>query len=207
VLSALGLALADFTVDFSQTVMLDPLGRGSEMAEKCAAAFAPLEAAGRAVLGAHGFVGEDSAVLERALDVRYRGQSFELTVPVEDLDLEGALAAFHAAHETRYGYARPGEPVEIVNVRLTSRGIRPKPTFSPASPASSSDPSAAVIGRTPMHLRGRWTETEMYDRDLLEPGHEMVGPALIVQEDATTVLIPGWLAVVDPWLNLVVDVG
>jgi N-methylhydantoinase A len=47
----------------------------------------------------------------------------------------------------------------------------------------------------------------LYPRELLIPGHELAGPALIVQEDATTVLLPGWRAVVDPWLNLVAEGG
>ena len=217
VLSALGLALADFTVDYSQTVMLEPppavdsapggppSAAEREIFRRCAAAFAPLEAAGRAALAAQGFVGEGAAVLERGLDVRYRGQSFELTIMLDGVDLASALAEFHAAHETRYGYARAGAPLEIVNVRLTARGIRQKPAFAPAPPAGSSDPEAALIGRTPMHAGGGWTEAEMYHRELLEPGHVLAGPALIVQEDATTVLLPGWRAVVDPWLNLVAD--
>jgi N-methylhydantoinase A len=219
VLSALGLALADFTVDFSQTVMLEPplagdgkaaryvVERGSVTAEVCASMFATLEAAGHATLAARGFMGDGSTVLERALDVRYRGQSFELTAPLEDMDLAGALAAFHAAHETRYGYARPGAAVEIVNVRLTARGIRPMPSFSPALPAKSTDPEAAVAGRTRIHLAGRWTDAVLYERALLQPGHELAGPALIAQQDATTVLLPGWRGVVDPWLNLVVENG
>ena len=62
-----------------------------------------------------------------------------------------------------------------------------------------------MIARTPMHVGGCWAEAAMYERDLLKPGHELAGPALIVQEDATTVLLRGWRAVVDPWLNLLVE--
>jgi len=143
------------------------------------------------------------------LDLRYRGQSFELTVSVGDPSEEGALAhalaAFHAAHEMRYGYARPGAPVEIVNVRLTARGIRPGPEFAEAPLAATIDPAGAQVGETPMRCRGRWYAAPVYRRDRLLRGHELTGPALIVQEDATTALLPGWRARVDAWLNLVAE--
>ena len=139
VLSALGLALADFIVDFSQTVMLEPPpgvdavpgGPGSwadhEIFRRCAAALAPLEASGRAALAAQGFVGEGSAVLERGLDIRYRGQSFELTIMLDGMDLAGALAAFHAAHET------------ALWLRATGRAARDRqcPAHRPRYPARS----------------------------------------------------------------------
>jgi N-methylhydantoinase A len=217
VLSALGLALADFTVDYSRTIMVRPEPeRLAEAWQACRDAFAPLEQAGLDALAEEGFAAEGVGglstpvgCLERGLDVRYRGQSFELAVPVADGrdvgSLAGALAAFHTAHERRYGYARPDAPVEIVNVRLTARGIRPKPDFAPAPPAASPDPVGAQTGETRMRFRGRWREAAVYSRDLLEHGHELRGPALIVQEDATTVLLPGWRARVDAWLNLLAE--
>ena len=79
VLSALGLVLADFTVDHSRTVMR-PLAEAGP--EDLAAAFAPLLAQARNELAAEGFAGK-AVVLARALDLRYRGQSFELTVPLD----------------------------------------------------------------------------------------------------------------------------
>ncbi len=224
VLSALGLALADFTVDYSRTVMVRPDAANLDEAwATCRAAFAPLEQAGLDALASEGFAVErpdgfppsrsDAPVgsLDRALDVRYKGQSFELTVPVangaRERLLADALSAFHAAHETRYGYARPGAPVEIVNVRLTARGIRPKPEFAPASLASTSVPAAAQVGETRMRCRSRWHNAPVYRRDRLQHGHELRGPALIVQEDATTVMLPGWNARVDAWLNLLAEVA
>lgn len=220
VLSALGLALADFTVDYSRTVMLAVAGHDSEPQRTprpvrfskpdrsdvlCWEALGPLEAAARAKLAEEGFTGE-AVMLERSLDVRYRGQSFELTAPLTG-GLRGALAAFHAAHETRYGYARPGAAVEIVNVRLTARGIRPKPAFAPEPAAVSPDPSGAVVGWGPIHVRGARANAPIYDRRLLRSGHVLPGPALVVQEDATTLLLSGWSATVDPWLNLLAEPG
>jgi N-methylhydantoinase A len=216
VLSALGLALADFTVDYSRTIMARPAAEGLDEAwQACRAAFAPLERSGLEALATAGFAVEKpgrssrpvrSGALEYGLDVRYKGQSFELTVPVTNLATAGsladALAAFHGAHERRYGYARPDAPVEIVNVRLTARGVRPRPDFISSPRAASPDPGRAQIGVTRMRCRGTWCDAPVYVRDRLAHGHELRGPALIVQEDATTALLPPWRARVDAWLNL-----
>jgi N-methylhydantoinase A len=216
VLSALGLALADFTVDTSRTVMVRVNSdRLADAWAACREAFAPIERAGLDALAQEGFAVEKPdrsrrpvryGALEYGLDIRYRGQSFELTVPVaSDADprtLADALAAFHAAHERRYGYARPDAAVEIVNVRLTARGVRPKPEFPPAPRSALPDAGAALVGRIQMRRRGHWHDAPVYRRDRLQHGHELRGPALIVQEDATTVLLPCWRASVDAWLNL-----
>ena len=201
VLSALGLVLADFTVDHSRTVMRPLAGAA---AADLAAAFAPLLDQARAELAAEGFAG-DAVVLEQALDLRYRGQSFELTIPVAGDDPAEAARQFHAAHEARYGYARPDAAVELVNVRVTGRGLRPKPALPQESPAASPDPRPAQVGETRLAAGGRWHAAPVYERGLLRPGHALAGPALVVQEDATTVVAPAWRARVDAWSNLMCE--
>ena len=201
VLSALGLVLVDFTVDRSRTLMW-PLSDVTPAT--LAQAVAPLLADGYRAVFAEGFA-EDAIWLEWALDLRYRGQSFELTIPVDGYDPAEAASRFHAAHAARYGHARPEAAVELVNVRVTARGVRPKPALPQESPAVSPDPRPAHVGE--MHLRagGQWHIAPLYERALLRPGHVLRGPALVVQEDATTVLIPGWRAWVDAWANLVCE--
>jgi len=111
VLSALGLTLADFVRDYSRTVMW-LLHRVT--ARDLESALAPLLARGLEELRDEGF--DDGRIrLEPALDLRYQGQSFELTVPLTTFDPEGIARAFHEAHERRYGYARPDAAVEVVN--------------------------------------------------------------------------------------------
>ena len=199
VLSALGLVLADFTVDRSRTLMW-PLAEASS--ERLAQAVAPLLADGYRAVLAEGFA-EDEIELTWALDLRYRGQSFELTVPVEGYDPGAAAWRFHLAHERRYGYARPEAPVELANARITATGLRPKPEFPQPEPAPTPDPRRAQVGETRLAAGGAWHRAPVYERGLLLPGHLLIGPALVVQEDATTVLSAGWRAEVDPWLNLV----
>lgn len=201
VLSALGLTLADFTVDASRTVMC-PLH--AMTADDLRAALAPVLTQVHRALADQGFA-EEAIRLEPALDLRYRGQSFELTVPADDGDPVAAAARFHAAHRQRYGYARPEVPVELVNVRVTGRGLRPKPELPRVATASSPDPAPAQVGETHLRAEGEWMRAPVYERALLRCGHRLVGPALVVQEDATTVLLPGWQADVDPWGHLVVS--
>ncbi len=199
VLSALGLVLADFTTDRSRTVMR-PLSEVDAAA--LAETFAPLLEAGRAEVAAAGFAAETTR-LEQALDLRYRGQSFELTVPIDGYEPAEAARRFHRAHEQRYGYARPEAAVELVNVRVTATGLRAKPEFPRPALAATSDPRTAQVGETRLAAGGAWHAAPVYERGLLLAGHELAGPALVVQEDATTVLPPGWSARVDPWANLV----
>ncbi len=198
VLSALGLILADFVKDYSLTVMRD---MADVTEEELAAAFAPLLAQGRADIAAEGFAEKD-ILLEKALDLRYKGQSFELVVPISSYDIQEVTKAFHAGHEKRYGYARPDALVELVNIRLTARGVRKRPEAARIQKAPSPDPSASTVGSTRVRFGGTWHEAPVYERALLLPGHEITGPALIAQEDATTVVPPGWRGRVDEWLNV-----
>ncbi len=199
VLSALGLTLADFTVDISRTAMRSLAGMA---ADDLRVAFAPLLAQGRDALAGEGFA-ESAIGLELALDLRYRGQSFELTVPLDDVDPAQAAVRFHAAHQQRYGYARPEAAVELVNLRVTGRGRRSKPELPAHPPAPTPEPALAQVAKTRLRAAAAWHVAPVYERGLLAPGHRLSGPALIVQEDATTVLLPGWRAEVDAWLNLV----
>ncbi len=203
VLSALGLVLADFVRDYSQTVMwpLETL-----QPEALQAALDALQARGTADLQAEGFP-TGRIRLEPALDLRYRGQSYELTVPLTALQAERIAADFHAAHARRYGYAQPGAPIEVVNLRLTARGLRPAPSFAPLPQAPSPDPAGAVLATQPMRFHGRPYPTPILDRERLCAGHRLHGPALLVQPDATVVIPPGWEGTVDVFGHVHLEAG
>jgi N-methylhydantoinase A len=115
------------------------------------------------------------------------------------------VQSFYAAHRRRYGYAREGEPVELVNLRVTARGLRPTPSLPQHPPAASPDPAPARVGQTRLRFQGQTYDAGVYQRALLQPDHRLPGPALIVQEDATTVVPRGWTARVDPWLNMLFE--
>ena len=211
VLSALGMILADVVKDFSQTVMLPAIEADSKTLSRL---FAPLYERASADLHAEGF-GHEEVTLLPMLDMRYVGQSYELAVTIGDWESEVGpehfLEDFHDAHRQRFSYASPGEPVEIVNLRLKAVGCTAKPHFSKQS-LGGLDPKAAHLGHKAVHFADRQTPraarpvpAALYQRQRLAPGNMVVGPAVIFQLDATTVIPPDWAAMVDGWRNLVAE--
>jgi N-methylhydantoinase A len=155
-------------------------------------------------------VPRDRQRFERAADLRYEHQSFELTCPAgtgrftaERLD--ALRAAFHAEHRRLYTYDLPRAPVELVAVRVTAVGGLPRraaPTLAAARPGG--QPSAA--GARSVYFRGRGAlDTPVYGRDALVPGSGLDGPAIVDQSDATTLVAPGFRARVDAAHNLILE--
>jgi N-methylhydantoinase A len=179
VLSAFGLAISDLRRD-DVTAWLAPLGDvGREDLER---AFAGLEAVAGADL--------QSPRFQRRADLRYRLQSYELTVDAGD---PGALAErFAEAHERRYGYRVDGEPIELVNLRLTTTVAVPKPQLHEAPAAG---PPRATRRRA--NFDGEWIEVEVLDRGALGAGSEVTGPAVVEFPESTCVVRSGWGGAVD----------
>ncbi len=203
-LSALGMLLADYVRDYSQTLLVP--------SESCAvadleAALAVLEERARADFAAEGDTGVTLA-LEHSLDLRYRGQGYELNLPFGDNsedDFEGDFEdAFHAAHEQRYGYADPSRATEVVNVRLRAVGAV-APIELPRAALEGDDASSAIIGTQPMVSNGDAADATLIDRELLHPGNRFHGPALVIEYSTTTVVPPGVDARVDEWFNLILE--
>ncbi len=147
---------------------------------------------------------------DRALDIKYVGQGYtlEIAVPegaITNRTLTDIARRFHDRHEALYGFRAEGEPVEIINFRLRATGAleRADPEPRPRGPR---DARAARTG-----TRAAWVEAEramrpheIYDRALLAAGHVLAGPAIVEQDDSTTVIPPGWLGTVDGHTNLVI---
>ncbi len=213
ILSALGVAIADVVKDYSRTVML----RGADLEPaRLETEFHGMEQLARAELVAEGLPAGDMAA-RRFLDVRYVGQSFELTVDCPALDRDddrnddacAGLAAsisdeFYEAHWQRFGYADRALPVEIVNLRLKLELAMDKPRLEPA-PAQDVDASHAVIGVAGAVFAGGPAATTLYDRERLQTGNRIAGPALLLQLDTTIVAPPGWSGVVDAYGNLLLE--
>lgn len=191
-LSALGILLADVVRDSSRTVMLGEDAIGDLDAE-----FAALEAQARAEL---------DGVAAHSLDLRYRGQGYELNVAWDRRAPEQSLEAFHRAHEQRYGFCDRSKPVQIVNLRL--RMTQPAEAYTPPrrDPAGG-DGRAAVYGERPMYFDGAFAMSRLYRRESLMPGDAIEGPAMITEYTSATVLPPGCRATVDAYANLVIAVG
>ena len=131
---------------------------------------------------------------ELTLDVRYVGQSFTLPIRWDphDTDWTPLRTAFDARHEETFGYADPGNDIEIVNVRLVSTGEVDKPGVD-FTPTGSGDP---MIECRPAWF-GEWCETPVIDRERLPSGWRIEGPAIVEEAGGTTVVPPGWAIEVD----------
>jgi N-methylhydantoinase A len=137
----------------------------------------------------------------RRADLRYRGQSFELTVEAErPLEVEKLEERFHAAHEQRYGYRMEDEPVELVNLRLIATIPVEKPELEESLPEGD-----AERGRREANFGGEWIEVPVLDRERMGKGSELEGPAIVEFKESTCVVRPGWRGAVDGVGTLVLE--
>ncbi len=194
VLSALGLLMADIVYDTSVSAPDD---------ETCLEALYAQET--ERVLNV--FAGEDCErpVIETLADMRYRGQSYELTVPMNPASPERARERFHERHARRYGYAMQDAIVEIVTLRVrgTAAGAEVRLPQDTDRAGVSETSEAAQIGETPVVLdSGREVMAALYDRDRLRLGHAFDGPAVVAQYDATVFVPSSWHVEVGAWRTL-----
>ena len=214
IVCAQGLVIADVKEDF---VLGRRLELKAETAGELAAAVAEL--AGRAQTWfREEAVPDADREVELVFDARYIGQNFELRVPVASgpptvLDgrpapdsIAAITARFFDIHDVAYGYHNPDDPVEVVNVRLTAFGRTRRGRVEEAA-AGPAEPPA------PEEIRPVWfgphapADTPVFDRSRLQAGAEFVGPAIVEQLDATTVVHPGDRARVDAHANLNITLG
>jgi N-methylhydantoinase A len=205
VLCAIGSLVADVRRDFVRTVHA-PLRRGREpiLIAAIREALQSLAAAGAQWLAAQGLDFERTHSVW-SLDLRYLGQSFELTVPVtaeivEDDSGAALRQRFHASYLQVYGFADEAADLEVLNARATAIGVTRKPAVAgrpPAPPAAS-----LTVRERRVFLDGRAVTARVVDRGGLGPGASLAGPAIIEQYD-TTVLVPsGFTVTVDRNGNL-----
>lgn len=205
VLSAYGGLIADVRSDFIRTAFVDLDEAGLAALDGHAAGLE--EQALHWLRDEQGFRGE--ARLVWTADMRYRGQSYELETVLDRRDLaRGAVApiaaAFHGEHARVYDHADEAAPIQVINLRLVVSGSVPKPVLSerPAAPAP-----AVPAGETECYLDGSKRTAPIHLRSALEPGHAFRGPAIVAQDDCTTVVPPGFGVRVDGWGNLLIEPG
>lgn len=183
VLSAAGMAGADAAADRSRTVLrpaatFDPAARAALVAELAAEARAELDGAGDA-----------SLELESSLALRYRGQSYDLSVPGDADDL---VEAFHRAHEARFGWRLEDHPVEVVTARVRASVSAGRRGPAAAAPASAS-PVASPIAHQRVHLEDGAADVPVIAReDLAQGAPPLAGPAIVVEYAGTAWVPPGW---------------
>jgi N-methylhydantoinase A len=187
VLSALGLAISDVRRDYVHPYLEGLAEVESGGVERI---FGEMESAAAEHL--------EAPVHTRRADLRYAGQSFEITVeagPFDELE-----ERFHAAHEQRYGYRMDDEAVELVNLRLISTVPVDKPELAESEPEGEPE-----RGRREANFGGEWVEVPVLDRGRMGQGSEVEGPAIVEFKESTCVVRPGWRGAVDDVGTLVLE--
>ena len=187
VLSALGLAISDLRHDYVNPYLVGLENVEKEEFEK---KFEKMESSASEDL--------EDPEYDRRADLRYRGQSFELTVEADSL--EKLEERFHAAHEQRYGYRMDDESVELVNLRLISTVPVEKPELDEPEPEGE-----AESGTREANFDGEWQEVTVLDRERMGKGSEVSGPAIVEFKESTCVVRPGWRGAVDGVGTLVLE--
>jgi N-methylhydantoinase A len=153
----------------------------------------------------------ESTMLLRSADMRYKGQSFDMTVPLPgrlgaQATMDDVRAPFHDAYERIYGFADHDAPVEVINLRVTVVGVTPKPQLAPSAAPATASAARAHAERTVYEDRAE-LRASVFARSELAPGSTFAGPAIVEAAD-TTVYIPAGFAVqVDEWSNLIAEGG
>jgi N-methylhydantoinase A/oxoprolinase/acetone carboxylase beta subunit len=204
VASAIGLLSSDVRFEVSRTAIfpLDPRFVG------------PInELQGELECALHAMCGESkldprSVRMTRSVEVRYAGQGYELTVPLDDgqvdaVTLRKLADAFHARYELTYGYSEARRPVEAIAWRLSGVSERPNLEFPPTTSGTRATPSSRRVVYFP---DTGFDECAVYERTALTTGAAVWGPAIIQERECTTVLPPGCEASVDARGNLLLSV-
>lgn len=187
VLSAFGLLVANIEHDQMETLARRADQVDRSMLEET---FKRLEARGQTKMSADG-VAQGDVEIRRQADMRYVGQSYELTIEVDAKTqdpIAAAVALFHARHDTMYGHSNTATPVEFVSLR-TTHVHRPNERENSPEKTSSAEPAKPVAHREAF-FGGGFIKTPVYVRKQLCVGQEIMGPAIIEQADTTLIIYP-----------------
>jgi N-methylhydantoinase A len=194
-LCALGCLVADLRADFVHTwnQKLAPTS-----AAGLASAFQDLESQAHRWIAA-----EDFPVVavryERAAEMRYTGQSFELSVPLDQIEIDDILARFQARYHAVYGHVDPDAPVEVVDIRVQVVGETVKPRIE----IPTREDNSALIGDRRILFEGAPMRVPVFDRKRLSADAAFSGPAIVEQYDSTTFVPPGFDVRIDRRNNLI----
>jgi N-methylhydantoinase A len=196
VLSALGGLIADLKSDFISTVYVE---LGPESAGRIDLAYQALEARAEAWLRTD----QDYSgpfTIARSAEMRYRGQSFEIDTPVQPgADWRALADSFHAEHQRVYGHADRDSSIQAIALRVVITGTVPKPEFPRFAPCPGPAPEA---GRAEVWLDGERSNAAIYRRGELRAGQTFAGPAVVVQDDCTSIVPAGFAVRIDEYTNL-----
>ncbi len=200
----MGLLVSDLKRDYVQTHFADLEAVEVGDIER---RFAAMETTAQQEFESQG-IAREQIVHERAIDLRYSIQKYELAVPVARFGLQqdavaGWRRSFDETHEKHFGSRAEDQKVELVNYRLTTKVIVPKPAVAD-SPTQGAGCDGAIKARRRAYFDG-WRDTPVYEREKLRSGNRLRGPAIIEQMDSTTVVHPGQQAEIDRFGNIIIE--
>lgn len=209
VLSALGGLIADIKNDFISTIYRDV---NEALSDTLSTVMSTLKSKALDWLrGDQAFSGDCHFTC--SADMRYQGQSFEIETPLafdifdtDDLDTSRIVDAFHAEHERLYGHRNSDAPVQMINLRLVISGATPKPDMQRVQrlvPGASPLPDPLMY--IDAYMDAKMRRVPVYRRELLLADHRFAGPAVVVQSDCTTCILPGMEVAVDEFGNLIIS--
>ncbi len=153
----------------------------------------------------HEGVAEADIVLQRSIDMMYRGQwrSLAVSVPSPITSIEALVSEFHREHQREYNFRRDEAPVSFFRVNVKAIGVVPKAELAVHEPTGATpDP----VSRRTVWFDNAPHDTPVFRRDDLPCGFSFKGPAIVEQVDSTVVVPPGSLAEVDKYLNIIIRV-
>lgn len=204
--SALGITLPDIVHDYVRTSISE---LGQLVLSQVERVFSELEERGKRDLGTAG-IGPGATVLLRSADLRYTTQNFTLNVPLPEGEFDETARdllreRFQDKHEAIYGLKFQGEPMELVNLRLTGIG-RLKALRLPTASSFQKSPKPALKEKRRVFFAdaGGWVECPVYEYTSLGPGARLPGPAILEQENSTIAVPSGFLGKIDSYYNLII---
>jgi len=205
VFCAAGMLISDLQHDYVRTYArdIDHVER-----EEAGRLYREMSAAAEHTLAEEG-IDDDRVDIRFSADLHYIGQFHEVEVPVpaalsmSATDLEAVVETFHQRHDMLYGYAMRGTPVELINLRVTARGITEKPDLSHGA-VSSESLENVLLKRRAVCFDGEFIDTPVYDGLRLHSGDRIRGPAIIAQPTTTIVVPPDFELSCDDFDNYLI---
>ncbi len=203
IVSALGGLVCDVKNDFIRTLFITADAVGAPKLRQEAAGL--LAQATTWLHEEQGFRGE--ALPSWLADMHYRGQSFEIEVPLDaaavtEADMAGITEAFHRAHEAIYDFCDRESAVQIMNLRLVMAGASPKPFLRRLPEATGAPPVDRLLQ---VFFDDGWHQVPLHRRAALLAGHRFAGPCVVAQDDSTACIPPGFAARVDGMGNILLE--
>lgn len=208
ILCALGLLVADLKMDYVQTkiMMADSTNLNDIQLE-----LKKLDSKADKWFEKEN-IEESHRIVNRSLNMRYKGQNYELSVQLigeleNEAQLNQIIDRFHKTHEKRYGYANYKEEVQIVNFRTVVSAEKKKVSLKKYK--TDSEPGKGIVEKRNVYFEecDGYVETNVYDRNLIGVGEEIQGPCIIEQLDSTVVVPPNVTAQMDEYRNIILNIG